>query len=705
MNKSRLDKILLNLGYVTEDQVMAALQKQTGLGGRLGTHLLYAGAIDEGQLAHALSMQFGVPAYNPEQHQIDENLVKTFPRELIRKHQVMPMTYNPSNGVLSLITVDPEDSRAVAEVTRSIRCSVVESFVVPEMTFENLVEEFSPDAGLPRDIYRQIELPELFAQMDESSAEQTTEPKESGTGDEPPPQVLLVSDQTFLQNFLSPVFAREGLELVSTVEPTEAAEHLQNNPGQPILVSRQMASRFQAWQKQGAVPLAACDVTEFDTVSGALLENPVPYRRLYHSLTESLRFVAEQFSGPEAITPPYDLLSKDARDLAADFQLGRLARDGLELATLLIVPAHDQDLEDLMDAVAAGDSCGIDWDLTLSHAQAIDFPWDIEGALRACRELLSERVNLDEFDRDHPELALAGQILAIVWYYYRDSGHLQLKPADRPLYLKTELRKKSGHLARSEVIEAFVRLNERNSEALDATANHQLFIVGKEAPFLKQFAARLRHRGYRPVCITELAESKQMCDRQMPTAVFVHDASFPTELAACRQLFKAHSSLLLYGITTETDPSQVLNLFDAGFDDVFTLPGDIDIVSARLRKAVKSMAAAENQAPSPGDFQATFAALAFTDLLQALSQSQKSVCIRLVRSNGEQAAVHLNQGQLVHAISGKFKGSDAICRVIAWEEDGEYSVESVDQFPEANISQPLESVLMECCRILDESRV
>jgi len=239
----------------------------------------------------------------------------------------------------------------------------------------------------------------------------------------------------------------------------------------------------------------------------------------------------------------------------------------------------------------------------------------------------------------------------------------------------------------------------------DATANHQLFVVGKDSPLLTQFATRLRHRGYRPVRIVELTEAKLMCERQPPTAIFIHDASFPEEMAACRQVFREPAPMKLYAVTTENDPSRVLNHFDAGFDDVFSLPRDIDIVAARLRKAIQDVADTEAPPARPGRFQATFSALGFTDLLQALSQSQKSVCIRLTRSNGEQAVIHLQNGDLIHGICGKLKGSDAIYRVIVWEEDGEYSVEPTDEFPEPNISLPLESILMEGCRILDESRV
>ncbi len=78
--------------------------------------------------------------------------------------------------------------------------------------------------------------------------------------------------------------------------------------------------------------------------------------------------------------------------------------------------------------------------------------------------------------------------------------------------------------------------------------------------------------------------------------------------------------------------------------------------------------------------------------------------ISLIRSNGEQAVIYLDQGNLVNASSGQLQGSDAICRVITWEEDGEYTVQPAAEFPTANISLPLESILMEGCRVLDESR-
>lgn len=137
------------------------------------------------------------------------------------------------------------------------------------------------------------------------------------------------------------------------------------------------------------------------------------------------------------------------------------------------------------------------------------------------------------------------------------------------------------------------------------------------------------------------------------------------------------------------------------------MPRDTDLVAARLRKALRVTAAdGSGAAPArPGSFQATFTAFAFTDLMQTLSQSLKSVRITLTRPDGEGAVIHLDRGQLTHAESGPLRGAEAVYRVIAWEDDGSFAVEPVSDFPEPNIGLPLESILMEGCRLLDESRL
>ena len=45
-----------------------------------------------------------------------------------------------------------------------------------------------------------------------------------------------------------------------------------------------------------------------------------------------------------------------------------------------------------------------------------------------------------------------------------------------------------------------------------------------------------------------------------------------------------------------------------------------------------------------------------------------------------------------------------IYRVVAWGENGAFSVEPEARFPKDNIAESNEAILMESCRLLDESR-
>ncbi len=54
---------------------------------------------------------------------------------------------------------------------------------------------------------------------------------------------------------------------------------------------------------------------------------------------------------------------------------------------------------------------------------------------------------------------------------------------------------------------------------------------------------------------------------------------------------------------------------------------------------------------------------------------------------------------------GGLTGEDAIYEVIRWGDDGSFSVEPTDEVPTPNIAYANEAILMEGCRLLDESRI
>ncbi len=702
MKIARLDQILYRLGYVADEQIKQALQRQKSHRGRLGTHLLFFKFINEEQLAHALSLQHQVPAFIPSEHKISKSIIKRFSVALAEKHQVLPINCSPDGKILTLIVADPEDTRAIEAARHALHCTDVNKYVTPESVLRNIITQCYRREDKDPDVTQIIELPELFNEESDTLDESTLCAVEGENPDIR--KVLMVSRTIFLKNFLCPIFERDGYNLSVLSDREDISSMLQQPQLEHVLVSPDMAEEYDSWIRRAKIPIPQAEVTKFSTVSGALIENPVPYDVIIQSLFRSMQIIAEMRSSECMETAPYDLMRKDIDNLAGSVGLTRLAVDGLQIAVLLLVPQWDPCCEISTLQGERNHSFFIDIDKSLEYARSLRFPWSIEDVLSAFLELLSERRNPDEANVSDKDIALAAQVLVLVWYRHISIRTIKDSPEENIRVIKSGLREKSGRLARSEVVETYIRLIEQ-SENLFTAPYHQLFLVGTANQTIDRFATRLKHLGYRIVATDSLKEAEQMCERLSPTAIFVYDECYPEEIFECSELFRHTTSVLLYAITSECNPSHTLNLFDAGFDDVFIPPHDFDIIAARVNKSIKGITQAEPMASKQGGFSASFKAFAFTDLIQALGQSLKSVHINLVKGSGEKADIYMNQGKIVCATCGEMTGAEVIYHIITWEEDGAFTVEPAEQFPEGNISVSNDAILMEGVRLLDESRI
>jgi hypothetical protein len=203
----------------------------------------------------------------------------------------------------------------------------------------------------------------------------------------------------------------------------------------------------------------------------------------------------------------------------------------------------------------------------------------------------------------------------------------------------------------------------------------------------------------------DLSDAQTLAQRRPPGAIVLDRDEFPGEVDRFSRVVKLDTPSLLFALTDATDPSMALNLLDIGVDDVFGPPHEFDLMAARINRAIRSRADRDPKAGTgTGQFSATFEVFSFLDLVQTLSQGFKTVRIDLARSTGETAVIYMEKGRILHATCGSSSGSPAVYEVIAWEEDGEFTVHSETDFPEATIADSTESLLMEGCRLLDESK-
>jgi len=694
MRKSaRLDQILIRLGSVDQSQITRALQRQATYGGLLGQNLVALGAITEEQLLAALSEQFGLPVLEPDESRFVAELLERMPEGSIQNGLLLPLSWNEQNQVLSVVSAKPADSSVIKAVRDAFGARAMRVALAGENVMEQLISRVAPAADEAPGPGR-VALPELFApETDEEG--HAAEPGSPGYR-----HVLLVSDVPSKRNFLPPLLSREGVELSVAATRDEAAAAIDRGEGpDAILLSREMREAFVSWTREEGFPRPRCEINVVDAVTDALLENPLPYSAVGGSLLNAVQALADSRCAQAGASPAYGLISTEVEVLAERRGLRRIARDGLQLGLHLLLPTGFEG-PDVMTSAEPFEAFAS----SLELASRIRFPWKLDALLAACHHLYTGRTEPGKggrkFGRD---TLLAAQILSLVWYRHNHLVTGAGSEEEQMIALRTSLREVGGRLATRDLVEGYLRLVEDRGGVAEEPGERRVLLVGGDR-IERALAPALSRVGREALLTEDLADAQTVTERRPPAAIVVDHDHFPTQVDKFSRVTKLGGAVLLFVLTDSSDPSLVLNLLDVGVDDVFGPPHDFDLVAARINRAIRSRSSAgAAERPSAGQFSATFEVFSFLDLVQMLSQSRKSVRIHLARAE-EEAVIFMEKGQMVHATFDDVEGEEAVYRVIAWEDEGQFTVREESRFPEPTIEVSSQSVLLEGCRLLDESK-
>ncbi len=136
-HKRKLGEILVGSGYVSESDLLAALEKRPP-GMRIGEYLVERGKISEEELYEALSLQQSLPSGRLEPRAVSRLATRTLPRHVVRDWRVFP--YRVSAGSLFLASPEiPTD-----ELSRTLRAFTrlaLRFQLVTPANFEELTEK------------------------------------------------------------------------------------------------------------------------------------------------------------------------------------------------------------------------------------------------------------------------------------------------------------------------------------------------------------------------------------------------------------------------------------------------------------------------------------------------------------------------------------------------------------------------------------
>ena len=141
---ARLGELLVRENLISLQQLQQAQNQQKQEGGKLGYHLTKLGFIEESQLTEFLSKQYGVPAINLSEFEIDADVIKLIPKEVAEKHQVVPV--NRAGASLIVAMSDPSNIFAIDDI-KFLTGYNIEVVVAAEAAIQTAIQKYYTGGG------------------------------------------------------------------------------------------------------------------------------------------------------------------------------------------------------------------------------------------------------------------------------------------------------------------------------------------------------------------------------------------------------------------------------------------------------------------------------------------------------------------------------------------------------------------------------
>ncbi len=166
----KLGELLVKENLITPLQLKNAISSQRQSGGRLGHELTKLGYVEENELIAFLSKQYSVPSINLADFEIDGEVLKLLPKEVVARHQVIPV--NRTGNTLIVAMADPSNIYAVDDLkfitgfkidvvvaSEQAIAESIEKYYTAQVSFDEVMidfveedEEFEFDADVEEDI-------------------------------------------------------------------------------------------------------------------------------------------------------------------------------------------------------------------------------------------------------------------------------------------------------------------------------------------------------------------------------------------------------------------------------------------------------------------------------------------------------------------------------------------------------------------------
>lgn len=160
MAQRRLGQILVDLGYLTEDQLWDVLEEQKQSQGEIiGQVAIRMGFVNEAQVTEALAEQWGMPVVNLNETTIPAKALEMVPQTMADVYKIVPISLK--DGVLTVAMADPQNLAALDDLrsmlgvevrgavsnARDVDAAIARQYAGHEESIEDIIGQLEEDSG------------------------------------------------------------------------------------------------------------------------------------------------------------------------------------------------------------------------------------------------------------------------------------------------------------------------------------------------------------------------------------------------------------------------------------------------------------------------------------------------------------------------------------------------------------------------------
>ncbi|MFH1372612.1 MAG: DUF4388 domain-containing protein [bacterium] len=691
----RLDEILVRDGLVKEEHVRDALMRQKAHGGKFGSQLLYNRYIDEAGLVTALATQMGCEGVVLAKLDIPEPIFKLIPSKVAIARKVIPFDYDPEDNILKIACENPTDKKLIDELNFVARGKTVKLYVAAELALNTSIARHYLGRNTSLDDNLLLDIPDETTEVSQSPATVDSAPTEDHRS-----AVMLVTDEEYCGPLLQSILERDNYRVMLTDSADDAIEVLNEQQFNSVFIKDTVPGDY------------------IDLIDRLRKTSPSTSVRYYESASELLLNIAGSDTEGDLLLKSLSLFTSllSSRAGLPVNHGGRVGQYVDRLCRRIGLPnkerfmvcsaAYLHNLAGFYYQTEASNDPRAVIKLTVKVLQSLDYSPVVVEMLRCMYKDLGGKYN-----RRLPIEVLGGNILTIVDLFCDNVSTSDRLSLDKFDAIKKKLYDLRGKLFLHEVVEAFISMmQEQMLHQPEPGMARQVMIYVSRPEALCALDLRLRNEGFRTVCEHSLDSFIALFQRSQPDMVILilpGDAADVTAVVNDIQQRGVDLRHIPSFLLVSSSINSVLTpLIEAGIEDVIPAEGQLDLLISKLKRiAVRDQSPAAENAYITGS-RGRLSDMNLIDLLQALGPSCKTVKLTISPADSptDKLTIYLRQGQVSSALYRDKTGPDAIYDGIAWTE-GTWTVKPVTEnnLPEPNNDLPNESILMEGCRVLDES--